>query len=169
MRWLQNTKWKKMKMRLRTMTLYVQLQHHLLHLKEAIGDEDVILSFKYTISQLTLPLGIQESLVRQPNPNVDRKLDVEYNILLSLTYQVPVLYFSLIDRSARTPRPAAGGLDVVYDQVVPARFRTGLKDVGVLGGISVGVCLIFIISFLSFFDVFVLPFLLRRLGFRFKG
>ena len=94
----------------------------------------------------------QESLVRQPNLNAGRELDVEYSILLSPTYQVPVLYFSLIDRRTGIPRPAAGGLDAVYDQFVPAQFRTGLRDVGVLGGISVGVC--FILVFFFFFLFF---------------
>lgn len=91
--------------------------------------------------------------MRQPaHPKSNRgRLHVEYNVLLSQTYQVPVLYFSLRNHAA-----AAGGLDAVYNHLVPAQFKTELQGVGVMGGISVGVRFFF--SACSFF----VPFSFRR-------
>lgn len=71
----------------------------------------------------------QEALVRtQPS------LQVDYDILLSATYQVPVLYFGL-----RSHNHGPLGLDEVYQYVVPEQYRQELKSVGVMGGISMGV------------------------------
>ncbi|CAI7633632.1 unnamed protein product [Penicillium bialowiezense] len=70
----------------------------------------------------------QEALVRtQPS------LQVDYDILLSATYQVPVLYFGL-----RSHNHGPLGLDEVYQYVVPEQYRQELKSVGVMGGISMG-------------------------------
>ncbi|KAK2750260.1 hypothetical protein FQN55_002405 [Onygenales sp. PD_40] len=74
-----------------------------------------------------------EELVRQPCHNPMHQ--VEYNILLSPTYQVPILYFFLHNLSAK----GREGLDVVYNRLVPAQYRSELKDVGVMGGLSIGV------------------------------
>ncbi|KAI9681552.1 MAG: hypothetical protein M1829_000749 [Trizodia sp. TS-e1964] len=57
---------------------------------------------------------------------------VEYSIVLSPTYRVPVLYFSL-HNSSRAPR-----LEAVYEALVPLSMRGGLRSVGVLGGLSRG-------------------------------
>jgi ubiquitin-like-conjugating enzyme ATG10 len=73
----------------------------------------------------------QEALVRaNPQPS----LQIDYDILLSPTYQVPVLYFS-----PRWHRHGPLGLDDVYQYVVPEQYRQELKSVGVMGGISMGV------------------------------
>ena len=73
-----------------------------------------------------------------------RRTDVEYYITLSPTYQVPVLYFSLLNclpDTAFDGGPAGpDGLDAIYDHVVPPQFKSNLRDVGVMGGISIGVC-----------------------------
>ncbi|KAJ5406955.1 hypothetical protein N7465_008239 [Penicillium sp. CMV-2018d] len=72
----------------------------------------------------------QEALVRaKPQPS----LQIDYDILLSPTYQVPVLYFGL-----RWHNHGPLGLDEVYQYVVPERYRQELKSVGVMGGISMG-------------------------------
>ncbi|KGO39099.1 Autophagy-related protein 3 [Penicillium expansum] len=71
-----------------------------------------------------------EALVRaKPQPS----LQIDYDILLSPTYQVPVLYFGL-----RWHNHGPLGLDHVYQYVVPERYRQELKSVGVMGGISMG-------------------------------
>ncbi|KAJ5789351.1 Autophagy-related protein 3 [Penicillium psychrosexuale] len=71
-----------------------------------------------------------EALVRaKPHPS----LQIDYDILLSPTYQVPVLYFGL-----RWHNHGPLGLEEVYQYVVPERYRQELKNVGVMGGISMG-------------------------------
>ncbi|KAJ5184597.1 hypothetical protein N7491_007532 [Penicillium cf. griseofulvum] len=72
----------------------------------------------------------QEALVRaKPQPS----LQIDYDILLSPTYQVPVLYFGL-----RWYNHGPLGLDEVYQYLVPERYRQELKSVGIMGGISMG-------------------------------
>lgn len=73
----------------------------------------------------------QEALVRAtPQPS----LQIDYDILLSPTYQVPILYFGL-----KWHNHGPLGLDEVYQYVVPEQYRQELKSVGVMGGISMGV------------------------------
>ncbi|CAI7673494.1 unnamed protein product [Penicillium viridicatum] len=71
-----------------------------------------------------------EALVRAKS---QPSLQIDYDILLSPTYQVPVLYFGL-----RWHNHGPLGLDEVYQYVVPERYRQELKSVGVMGGISMG-------------------------------
>ncbi|KAJ9492221.1 hypothetical protein VN97_g975 [Penicillium thymicola] len=72
----------------------------------------------------------QEALVRiKPQPS----LQIDYDILLSPIYQVPILYFGL-----RWHNHGPLGLEEVYQYVVPERYRQELKSVGVMGGISMG-------------------------------
>ncbi|KAJ5083821.1 hypothetical protein N7456_013248 [Penicillium angulare] len=72
-----------------------------------------------------------ETLVRT---NLKPKLQVDYDIVLSPSYQVPVLYFAL--RWLHQNGPV--GLDAVYQYVVPEQYQTQMKTVGVMGGISMG-------------------------------
>ncbi|KAI9821569.1 MAG: hypothetical protein M1832_003243 [Thelocarpon impressellum] len=58
----------------------------------------------------------------------------EYHVLLSPTYRVPVLYFSLGNLPLREPL----SLDTAYELLVPPQYKEGLGTVGVLGGISMG-------------------------------
>lgn len=60
---------------------------------------------------------------------------VDYHILLSPTYRVPVLYFFLRNLPVTGPK----GIDAVYDYLVPHQFRSELRNVGVIGGISIAV------------------------------
>ncbi|KAL2368524.1 hypothetical protein RJ035_000882 [Blastomyces gilchristii] len=84
--------------------------------------------------------GTQEELIRQPR--CSSKLQVEYNIMLSPTYQVPILYFFLHNINNNSSDISAKGpdslLDVVYNCLVPAQHRSVLKDVGIMGGLSIG-------------------------------
>lgn len=68
------------------------------------------------------------------------RLQVDYDIVLSPTYQVPVLY--LVLRWHHHDGPV--GLDAVYQYVVPKQYQTEVKSVGVMGAISVGVSLLFV-------------------------
>ncbi|KGO76653.1 Autophagy-related protein 3 [Penicillium italicum] len=101
--------------------------------EESQEDEDPVCR---VLAQGMCPLSIrpdsspQEALVRaKPQPS----LQIDYDILLSPTYQVPVLYFGL-----RWHNHGPLGLDEVYQYVVPERYRQELKCVGVMGGISMG-------------------------------
>ncbi|KAI2872812.1 hypothetical protein CBS76997_10858 [Aspergillus niger] len=89
---------------------------------------------------LSIPLSIlkvssnikQEALIRAPETSVH--LQVIYNILLSPTYHVPVLYFQL--RQDNHPGPL--GIDAVYQYLVPEQYRKELQSIGIMGGISFG-------------------------------
>ena len=59
----------------------------------------------------------------------------DYHIILSPTWQVPVLYFA--PRWSTTLEPLT--LKEVYTFLVQESFKDALEDVGVLGGISHGV------------------------------
>ncbi|KAF9886195.1 hypothetical protein FE257_011918 [Aspergillus nanangensis] len=83
-------------------------------------------------SQLEIREDDPEALVRTSNPGVG--LQVDYDIILSPTYQVPVLYFIL--RQADNPIPL--GIDAIYQYLVPDQYREELESVGVMGGVSSG-------------------------------
>ncbi|KAL3430823.1 hypothetical protein BDV09DRAFT_188926 [Aspergillus tetrazonus] len=70
-----------------------------------------------------------EALIRTSNLC---ELQVDYDILLSPTYQVPVLYFVLrrMDKLL--------GLDEVYEYLVPDQCRRNIRNMGIMGGISFG-------------------------------
>ncbi|OKP08578.1 hypothetical protein PENSUB_5565 [Penicillium subrubescens] len=76
-------------------------------------------------------LVTQEALVRT---NLHPTLQIDYDIVLSPTYQVPVLYFVLRWHNHQGPV----GLDAVYQYVVPEQYKQQLQNVGVMGGISFG-------------------------------
>ena len=75
----------------------------------------------------------EELLVRRP-ASFDTP-SVEYHILLSATYRVPMLHFNLRDLPHDTN---AQSMDIVYDYLVPPQYKSDLRRVGVLGGISLG-------------------------------
>jgi ubiquitin-like-conjugating enzyme ATG10 len=56
---------------------------------------------------------------------------VTYHIILSQTYHLPVLYISL-------PPPFTQFLEQIFSLLVPASSAPILKQVGVMGGLSVG-------------------------------
>lgn len=60
----------------------------------------------------------------------------EYHIILSSSYQIPVLYFQITVRSSGVPLPVS--LSDVYTILVPADSRVAVEKVGVMGGISQG-------------------------------
>jgi ubiquitin-like-conjugating enzyme ATG10 len=80
--------------------------------------------------------AVQEALIRQSCPNP--KIEVEYSIVLSPTYQVPVLYFFLRNNFPE----GLEEIDFVYSHLVPKQYRTQLSKIGVMGPLSVGVCVV---------------------------
>ena len=60
---------------------------------------------------------------------------VEFSILRSATYEVPVLWLTL----TRLPPGATNGIAAVYEHLVPESTRPGLRQMGVMGGISIAV------------------------------
>ena len=59
-------------------------------------------------------------------------LSLEYSIVLSPTYCVPVLYFTL--REGSSPSPAS--IDKVLRYLVPKTLQSVVSDTGILGAIS---------------------------------
>jgi len=60
---------------------------------------------------------------------------VRYDVVYSPSYQVPVLYltFANASTSKSTPLPSA---DEIYDMLVPRGFKTPMRDVGIMGALS---------------------------------
>lgn len=58
-----------------------------------------------------------------------------YDVVLSPSYRVPVLYFTVSDRQHRYPPT----MDTLYSCVIPPMFRTQAERIGVIGGITVTV------------------------------
>ncbi|KAH1297499.1 hypothetical protein KXX11_007366 [Aspergillus fumigatus] len=73
-----------------------------------------------------------EALIRTTQTSPE--LHVDYDILLSPVYRVPVLYFLL----QRDGHPQSLEIDAVYHLLVPDQYKRELQSVGVMGGISVG-------------------------------
>lgn len=67
--------------------------------------------------------------------DIGPQLQIDYEIVLSPTYQVPVLYLALQWHNHRAPVD----LDLVYQYIVPEQYRKQLRSVGIMGGISFGV------------------------------
>ena len=58
-----------------------------------------------------------------------------YDVVYSPSYQVPILYLTFADASTgkSIPLPSA---DEIYDMLVPQGFKTPMRDVGVMGALS---------------------------------
>ena len=71
-------------------------------------------------------LAIYNECVKQPIPSV------EYHVIHSTSYQVPVLYFFLHNLPTQVPQ----NIDAVYEYIVPKLHHEALRGLGVLGGIG---------------------------------
>ncbi|KAF3041241.1 hypothetical protein E8E11_004569 [Didymella keratinophila] len=60
---------------------------------------------------------------------------IHYDVVLSPSYRVPVLYFSISDTLHRYPPT----METLYSAVIPPTFRAQAVHVGVIGGITVTV------------------------------
>lgn len=69
------------------------------------------------------------------NHNQSESLILDFSIVLSPTYCVPVLWFSCRRGSGNKSL----GLDEVYDSLIPATSQASLRNVSVMGGISMAV------------------------------
>ena len=58
---------------------------------------------------------------------------VNYDIILSPTYRVPVLYISIADSQHRFPPTMA----TLYEHLIPPTFKAQIEAVGVIGGITI--------------------------------
>ncbi|PKY04011.1 autophagy-related protein Atg10 [Aspergillus campestris IBT 28561] len=101
----------------------IDINHH---------DEDPMGSDRLDESQLELHEDDPEAHVRKSDPRA--RLQVNYEIIFSSTYQVPVLFFTLRHDS----HPGPLGLDAVYQYLVSDQHRNELQSVGVMGSISFG-------------------------------
>jgi ubiquitin-like-conjugating enzyme ATG10 len=78
-----------------------------------------------------------EALIVQTTTAKRQDLDrvVRYDVVYSPTYQAPVLYLTFAEASTSKiiPLPSA---DDVYDMLVPQGFKTPMRDIGVMGALS---------------------------------
>ena len=93
-------------------------------------EDDVGVPFASSRKFLTQLQSILRRLVQTPTVTAD------FSIILSPTYQVPVLWIILPD----LPRDGPQGVDAVYHYFVPPTSKAQVKDIGVIGGISIAVC-----------------------------
>ena len=92
----------------------------------------------------------EDQEVLRPNPTIAGTGDVPpqyslysqqpyvtYEIHLHPTYKLPTLWFTLHDlQNAESPLD----IDSVYRYLVPEQYKSQLRAVGVIGGISAAVC-----------------------------
>ena len=71
-------------------------------------------------------------VAQTPSPN---QIVIHYDIMLSPSYRVPVLYFAVSDIQHRYPPT----METLYSHVIPPAFRAQAEHVGVIGGITVTV------------------------------
>ncbi|KAF2993303.1 hypothetical protein E8E13_000181 [Curvularia kusanoi] len=57
---------------------------------------------------------------------------IQYDVVLSPSYRVPVLYFTVVDSQHRYPPT----LETLYSCIIPPTFKTQAEHVGVIGGIT---------------------------------
>jgi ubiquitin-like-conjugating enzyme ATG10 len=76
----------------------------------------------------------QQTLTRYPRSS-RKTVILDFSIILSPTYQVPVLWFTAGQLGLHRPWV----LDTVYSHLVPNLQQDQLRQVGVLGGISMAV------------------------------
>jgi len=65
-------------------------------------------------------------------------MTVDFSVVLSPTYLVPVLWFSMVDPTIGTTLE----IDLVYARLVPQASQPALRNIGVIGGISMAVSFI---------------------------
>jgi hypothetical protein len=99
-------------------------------------------------------LSIQRTFSTSEEPK-SRNVTVDYHVVFSESWQVPVLYFSPVWDDSQEPLC----LEEVYSSIVEKTSGEALRDIGILGGISHGVLLIH--------DMFLNARIIHSLGFHF--
>ena len=69
------------------------------------------------------------------NTTVVPQAVVDYDLVLSQVYRVPVLYISIRDPRHRYPPT----MTTLYEHLVPLQFKAQAENVGVIGGITITV------------------------------
>jgi ubiquitin-like-conjugating enzyme ATG10 len=77
---------------------------------------------------------VDEDVLQQDQSEICH-LNVEYNIVYSPSYQVPVLYFSVTKQTGTTKKPITA-LEEIYEYLVPAAQKVHVKNNDILGAIS---------------------------------
>lgn len=78
----------------------------------------------------------EEALPRQPNHNSQQdEFKIEYDILLSPSYSIPVLYFSVRDSNSQLVIE----IERIYLLLVPEVYQSQMRHVGIVGGLSMAV------------------------------
>lgn len=104
-----------------------------------------------TFLRITKPLALHPDVADASNAIEEAELDEEddevamtaklvqtaihYDVILSPSYRVPVLYFWISDSQHRYPPT----MDTLYTHIIPPAFRRQAENVGVIGGITVTV------------------------------
>ncbi|KAF2266406.1 hypothetical protein CC78DRAFT_615211 [Lojkania enalia] len=70
-----------------------------------------------------------EALLDHPSEQVA----VQYDIIYSTSYQVPVIYFRVKDPAYRFPPT----MEILYQYIIPRQFKQQTDNTGVIGGITV--------------------------------
>lgn len=60
---------------------------------------------------------------------------IEYDIILSPSYQVPVLYFSIRDPGFKFPPT----MENLYQHIIPPTYKDEARSAGIIGGITITV------------------------------
>ena len=93
---------------------------------------------KYGYAQDLTPMGLQEAFPRAQAPDLGQDIfQIEYNVILSATYRVPVLYFFPRNGpSSHNRERNPYSLDDVYHHMVPTPWKPRIGGVGVMGALS---------------------------------
>jgi ubiquitin-like-conjugating enzyme ATG10 len=71
-------------------------------------------------------------------PTTTTHATIQYDMALSPSYRVPVLYFSIKDPSYRYPPT----MQTLYEHIIHPEFKPQVENVGVIGGITIIVSLL---------------------------
>lgn len=71
----------------------------------------------------------------RPKPSHEKGRFVIYDIVHSISYQVPVLYLTFSDAKTMNSVPLPS-IDDIYQMLVPDSFKTPIRDVGIMGALS---------------------------------
>lgn len=89
----------------------------------------------YDGTVLATPIKVTKIIRRPSRLLQEATILVEFSVLRSSTYQVPVLWFTF----NRIPSGVSAGIETVYQYIVPESARSMLGQIGVMGGISIAV------------------------------
>ena len=97
-----------------------------------IDEQDLVAMFLVLLRNAN---GYFQEAVDRSSALTCTNVTIDFSLMLSPTYQVPVLWFRF---SSQVPTTVTA-LDRVYETIVLPACRDGLRQMGVLGGISIAV------------------------------